>query len=249
MRLGLIGVLLLTVLLGCSDRTDSWQRIEQSGVLKVGLDPSYPPFESLVDEQLSGIDVDLMQAIAEELGLAVHFDIIGYDGLYDALVTGRVDVLASALIVDETRTEAFAYSEPYFNAGQVLVVQSGTSADAFNDGSAVAVELGAAGHVMVTEAARKGAKVEIVVFDSAESALSAVQTGQAPSAVVDQVSARLYIAEHPSLQIADANMTVEPYAFVVRSADVELLRRLNNALTSVVNDGEADQIFGRYLGR
>ncbi len=235
------------VLSGCQDSADSWQHIEAAGLIKVGLDPSYPPFEQLVDGQVSGIDVALMDAVAEELGLQVHVDVIGYDGLYDALLTGRVDVLASALIIDETRSEQFAYSVPYFNAGQVLVVEAGSGLVSAETAPSVAVELGAAGHVVMAEAVRKGSAQAIVLFDSAETALDAVRTGDVPAAIVDHVSARLSIAQHPSLHIADEAVTVEPYALVVRAEDSRLLAQLDEALDRLIASGKLDQLIEKQL--
>lgn len=247
MRHFLLALLLISVLLGCDSGGQTWQRIEQSGTLRVGLDPSYPPFETLADGELVGIDVDVMRAIGAELGLDVQFDVIGYDGLYDALLTGRVDVLASALLVDETRTKEFAYSEPYFNAGQVLVVNAGSAVDSLDDVEQVAVELGAAGHVVVTEEVRKGAEFEVVTMDSAESALNALLNERTTAALTDSVSARIFIAKHPELQIADEAVTVEPYALVVKSADGELLRQLNNALAIIFTSQQWDTILRGHL--
>jgi ABC-type amino acid transport substrate-binding protein len=109
--------------IGCATADDSWERVQTAGVLRVGLDPTYPPFE--VDDgsgNLVGLDVDLAKAIADDLGLEVQFVYFGYDGLYDALATEQVDVLISALVIIPERTRDFSYSEPYFNAGEILIV-------------------------------------------------------------------------------------------------------------------------------
>jgi rhodanese-related sulfurtransferase len=100
----------------------SWVRAR--GVLRIGSDLSYPPF-GFVDErgQPAGLDVDLGRALAARLGLRAEFVNLGYDGLYDALYAGQVDVLISGLVIDPLRMDDFAYTQPYFNAGQVLVVR------------------------------------------------------------------------------------------------------------------------------
>ncbi|RME44796.1 MAG: amino acid ABC transporter substrate-binding protein, partial [Caldilineae bacterium] len=96
--------------------------VQRRGVLRVGLDPSFPPFETLdAGGQVIGLDADIARAIAADLGVQVEFVPIAFDGLYDALQVGRVDVLLSGLPVDPTRTRDVAYSRPYFNAGQMLV--------------------------------------------------------------------------------------------------------------------------------
>src|SRR5210317_512895 len=89
------GVIFLSVALmslwlalsSCQAQSGSWERIKQSGVLRVGLDPTYPPFEVSDGDGAVGLDIDLANALASELGLNSEFIYFGYDGLYDALAT------------------------------------------------------------------------------------------------------------------------------------------------------------------
>ncbi|MEM7803191.1 MAG: transporter substrate-binding domain-containing protein, partial [Chloroflexota bacterium] len=77
---------------GCgANDEDAWESIAASGRIRVGLDPTFPPFENGDTGELHGIDVDLARAIGRELGLEIDFVYHGYDGLYDALQTGQVD--------------------------------------------------------------------------------------------------------------------------------------------------------------
>ncbi len=126
--------------------------------MRIGLDPTYPPFEVADDSGVSGLDVDLAYALADELGLQVEFVYFGYDGLYDALATKQVDVLLSALVIMPERRRDFDYSEPYFNAGEILIVPSAEEEiDEMGDlnGRRLAVELGAQGHVEATQWAKR----------------------------------------------------------------------------------------------
>lgn len=241
-------LLILSSLLffGCSAKNTTWQRIEREGILRVGLDPSYPPFENIVNDKLVGIDIDLLNAMGDELGLTVQFDIIGYDGLYDALLTGRVDVLASALLIDETRTKEFAYSDPYFNAGQVLVVLVESEIKQLA-GQIVAVELGAGGHVVATE--RQGEQIEIVTFDSAENTLLSLTQNKTTVALTDSISARLFLTTRHELKIADPAITVDPYALVTRVADKQLSEKLTLILQTLLKSGQLSHIIEQNLIR
>ncbi|MCA9936902.1 MAG: amino acid ABC transporter substrate-binding protein, partial [Anaerolineales bacterium] len=147
--------LLITVyclsLSGCIQQNDTWQRLQDGRTpLRVGVDPTYPPFAVADSSDVWGLDIDLARAISEELGVPVQFTYFGFDGLYDALLTEQVDVLISALVVDVGRTGDFAYSDPYFNAGEVLVVRAdGSEVGGWRDlnGRTLAVELGSQGHM------------------------------------------------------------------------------------------------------
>lgn len=244
-------VLLLVVLLaaGCLGSRDGWQRVQRSGVLRVGLDPTFPPFAAEQDGALVGIDVDLARALAAEVGVSAEFVPISFDGLYDALLTQRVDVLIAALVPDSTRTRDFAFSAPYYNAGQVLVARrdGGVRRAAELAGRTVAVELGTLGHVEATQWQRRLPDVAIVTGDSAAAALAAVGNGSADAAIVDATSARLALRARPELAIVDAAVTVEPYVVVVRTEDRELLRQINRALDALDDSGQLAQIHARWL--
>ena len=250
-------LLLLLLLLGCQERDDSWQRVQERGVLRVGLDPTFPPFETADDDDLRGIDVDLARAIGDDLGLAVEFVYFGYDGLYDALATGQADVLLSALVVQMERTRDFAYSDSYFNAGQVLIVRREEAAVRGMvdlSGRRLAVELGSQGHVEALNWSRRLADMSILSYNTPDEALAAVATNEvdaalreADGALVDAVSGRLYLRDEPGLKLA-ASITDEPYALVVRIDDRALLEQLNGSLGRLRASGELDSIIDRWLG-
>lgn len=251
-RLGRILTLATWVAIGiaCQARDMSWEQVQAAGVLRVGLDPTYPPFETADDGGLRGLDVDLARALAADLGLRAEFVFLGYDGLYDALATEQVDALISALVVAPERTRDFAYSDSYFNAGQVLVTpaaETDIEIMADLDGRRLAVELGSQGHVEATTWARRLPFMQILTYNSAELALAAVTNGPADAALVDQVSGRLYVKEHRELQVSKQTVTLEPYALVVRIEDGVLLEKLNDSLRHLQESGRLAEIVGRWL--
>lgn len=237
-------------LVTCRSENATWERIEQTGVLRVGLDPTYPPFEVVDDGGLRGLDVDLAQAIGADLGLEVEFLYFGYDGLYDALATEQVDVLISALIIAPERTRDFAYSEPYFNAGEILIVpRSETEIAGMADlnGRTLSVELGALGHVEANTWANRLPDLTILPLGSAADAVTAVAQGQADAALIDAISGHLALREHTNLKRLPDPVTVEPFALVVRIDDELLLRKLNESLKHLNETGQLQTITGNWL--
>ncbi len=249
---GILAVLTLICLqFGCREADNSWERVQAAGVLRVGLDPTYPPFEVDDGSGVYGLDVDLAKAIAEELGVDVQFVYFGYDGLYDALATEEVDVLISALVIIPERTRDFSYSEPYFDAGEILIVPANNDTiQSMEDlaGRTVAVELGSLGHVEATEWAKQVENLEIMPFSTAGEALTAVQQGGADAALTDAISGRLYLREHNDLRRLPESVTVEPFALVVRSEDRQLLNVLNQSLDTLQQSGQLEQIEAKWLG-
>ena len=193
--------------------------------------------------------MDLARALGRELGVEIEFIYFGYDGLYDALLTRRVDLLLSALVIQPERARDFAYSDPYFNAGQILIVPAGSAIEEAEDleGSVVAVELGAAGHVEATRWQRRVAGLTIETHDTPAAALESVAAGAADAGLVDSISGRRFLAATPTLRRLPDPITVEPYAGVVRAADDELLSEINRALAAVEENGTLEAIQRRWL--
>jgi len=252
MRRAWVVLVALLLLAGCRAGEDTWSRIESAGVLRVGLDPTFPPFAAADGAEAWGLDVDLARALAAELGLEAQFTYFGYDGLYDALTTGQVDVLVSALVVAPERTEDVAYTTAYFDAGQVLVVPAGSAAGGMADldGRTLAVELGALGHVEARAWQERLPALAVTTFGSADEALAAVAAGTADAALVDSVSARLYRRDHADsgLTRLDPPVVPEPYAAAVRIGDRTLLRRLDDALDTLERAGQLEDLTRRWLG-
>jgi len=249
-----VGVFLIFMLLLVACQGEgTWQRITQTGVIKVGLDPTYPPFEMADGVPRQGLDVDLARALAADLDVEAEFVHFGYDGLYDALLTEQVDVLISALVITPERMRDFAYSDPYFNAGEVLIVpktETGITGMETLHGRILAVELGAQGHVEATTWARKLPDLVVQPYNSPDEALTAVADNLADAALIDSISGRLFIKNHPeaNLKRLPDPVTVEPYALVVRSKDKQLLENLNESLHRLESSGQLQEIISRWLG-
>lgn len=231
-------------------------RVARTGVLRVGLDASFPPFETLDEAgRVIGLDADLAQAIAADLGAQAEFVNIGFDGLYDALAAGRADVVISGLPFDERRTRDVRYSQSYFNAGQVLVGPSGQERDGrgwewaqtWLDGGVVAVEGGGMGDMTARRWRNDGLNVEILALDDAPAALAAVERGEARAAVVDAVSAYPRVGEPDGLAIM-LFASDEPYVIATDAKSPRLAREVDEALSRLRESGELSAIAERWLG-
>jgi ABC-type amino acid transport substrate-binding protein len=246
---------------------ETWQRILDSGVLRVCTDPSWPPFE-FIDErsgEIKGLDVDLASALAARLrpagvpttgsgrpaGATIRAEIVpvGFDSLYDALAAGRCDAVLSALPYEAERTEDVAYALSYFNAGLVIVARD-DSTDvgglASLPGRAVGVEWG-----FVPEGDGRQrlllSDLPLRRYDTAGDALRALQAGEIDAALVDQVSALTYLHECQGLRIAGAPLTDVSYVIPVRPDAFRLLEEINRALVEIREDGTMAGLIERWF--
>ncbi len=258
---------LLIALAACARPDDDWERIHEVGVLRVGMDASFPPFEYIAaDGTLAGFDVDLARELGRRLGIEVQFVAnLPLDGLYDALEVGRVDVVISALVVDPNRMSDFGYSAHYFDAGQVLVIpadsppssspvggtEGGNAIEQMNDlsGRALAVEFGAQGDLEARKWARRLVDLTLVHHETADEALAAVAAGEADAALVDHVSALLAAGEGSGSAIVAEPVVEELYAVGVHRKSRYLLRALDEALADMEKDGTMDALVAEWLER
>ncbi|MGQ9665747.1 MAG: ABC transporter substrate-binding protein [Anaerolineae bacterium] len=233
------------------DRT--WDRIRAGGVLKVGMDASFPPFEMMDPEsgEIRGLDVDLARALAVELGVRAELLNVGFDSLYDQLLAGRFDAIISALPVDYTWTEDVRYSEPYFQAGLLLVTTQELSPTIrrVEDlvGRRVAVEWGSEGDAYIRRLEREHGQVEVLAKDSPAEAVEAVRTGMAEACLVDAVSAYQGIGGDTSLVIVGAPLTEASYAIAVRRKSPILARQMNAALARLRDAGVLDELIRKWM--
>ena len=231
---------------GAQDET--WARIQRDGVMRVGMDASYPPFEDYDEEggQFVGFDVDLALEIGRRLNVEVAFINISFDGLLDAMYSGKVDAIVSALPYDPMLTKDVAYSHSYFNAGLVLLVPLGEERTRGVDdlsGRTVAVEMGSASH----EEARRlrdyeRLDISLQTARAPEEVTSKLIEGRVDAAIYDGISARQLTAEGDPVQVAGDLLTDEPYVIATRLDSPELLRRINATLILLREEGYMEEL-------
>jgi polar amino acid transport system substrate-binding protein len=255
LRVGLLVVTTMAAmaLIACPRQDQAtWNRVRETGVLRVGMDASFPPFEAVAtDGSLVGFDVDLARVVSRRLNLEPQFIAnLPYDGLYDALTAQRVDVVISALVINPARTADYAYSVSYFDAGEVLVLPEGQhtiQAIADVGGHRLAVALGTQGDQEARRWARRLTDLTVVQHETAADALHAVKAGEVDAALVDHVSALQAVGAGQDLTILEDPVVSVPYAFAVRRDSRRLSRAINEALAAMEDDGAMDRLVARWL--
>jgi polar amino acid transport system substrate-binding protein len=214
------------------------------------------PFDGLGSHgDFFGIDVDIATEIARRLGKRAEFVIAGYDSLYDVLRVGQAEATISALPIDPGKFGLWAYSEPYFEAGQVLVVKparsgEGTLPQSVSNQtwqvSSLAVEYGSDADAAARYLARRRTGGEIKYTESASDTLKAVNNGWVDAAIIDGVSAKQLLPKYPDLQIAE-QMTNDPYAIAMWGESTQLRAAINAQLAEMKQDGTLQRIVEEWM--
>ena len=222
--------------------------VKSRGTLRVGLDPSYPPFESLRDDRYVGYDIDLAKAIAGDLGVQVEFKPLALDTQYDALASQKVDVLISALPFVYERQKEVRYSQPYYQAGQVIVVRTtGSETKSANDlqGKRVGVELGSNADTEARRLART-TLTEMQLnseYHSSAEALDALARGDLDAVIADNLSVQEYLASsQTSLSVLSPPLTDEPFVVAMPVGASGLAQQIDATIYRLRTSGELQRI-------
>ncbi|MBX3050049.1 MAG: amino acid ABC transporter substrate-binding protein [Caldilineaceae bacterium] len=232
------------------DEDTTWQRIQQTGIWRVGMDPSFPPFEQLDGEgRPIGYDVELAQAIAGQWGAEVQIVSIGFDGLTDALLAGKVDSVISALPYDPRLTEDLLYSAPYFEAGVRLAVAENSPIQQLDDlaGARLAVEWGSIGDGQARKLQRGDPSIQRLTFPSPQAAVNALVAGEADGVLVDGVTLRLMQGEGAAVRGIEPALESTPYAIALPAGAHTLRAEVDSALEKFVTTGFLAQLENRWF--
>jgi ABC-type amino acid transport substrate-binding protein len=253
LALGLVVIALTTVGVLWGRRDATAARIRGSGIWRVAMDPSFPPFESLdsATGRPIGLDVDLVNAIAARWGVRAEIVGVGFDELVDAVAARRVDSAVSALPVFEWRTQEVSFSAPYIQAGIVLAAPRDTTVRNPEDlaGKRIAAEWGSEGDAQARELQKRlGGELELVLRESADAAMGAVAQGEADAVATDAISLALFNRSGGNLVIVGAPLRSDPYVVVIPAGSPLLLADLNRTLEGMENDGTLATIRAKWLG-
>ena len=212
------------------------------------MDGSFPPFAYDDGGELRGLDIDLGLALAREIGLPARFASISFNGLYDSLISGKVDLLISALRVEPARRDDVRYSQPYYDNGLVLVSEASTKlAPDEITGARVAYEYASSADSQIRAWERAGIRIEKRPYELPAYALDALRYGHVDGALVDATTLRLYAKSLDDWRPQVEFVTHDPYAIAARLDRSDAWRLVDGALSALKQSGELARIVAAWL--
>ena len=235
---------------GCGQGdTDTWSRISHSGVLRVGTDATYPPFET-VDTRtgdVAGFDIDLMRAICARYDMKPEFIVTPFDGIIPGLTTGKYDAIISAFTITPQRAGRVLFSRPYYDAGQAIAVRlDDTTIHMVDDlaGKRIGVQLGTTGERM----AHRITDAEVFSYENIGAAFIDLENDRVDAVLNDEPTSRMIIAERKTARIVGPLLSEEHYGIAVRLGDSALVDKINLALTALERGGMIDSLKKTWIG-
>jgi len=219
--------------------------------LTVCTDAPYPPMEFEEDGEFTGFDMELMKAIAAEMGLGFAVVNSGFDPITSgaAMVAGDCDIAAASITITDEREANIDFSAPYFLADQSLLVKgdSGITTLAQTSGQTVAVQSGTTGEAYARLTAPSD--TEIKSFDNPGDLFVALEAQDVVGVLQDIVVNQDRADNDTTVVVVETYPTNEFYGFAVKNEGSELLMMaVNESLSALRRAGTYDQIFSDWFG-
>ena len=217
--------------------------VQKAGKLLVATSPDFPPFESLEGDTVVGIEPDIMKLICDKLGVEVEFVQMDFDSVLIGIQAAKYDCAMSGITVTPEREKNMLFTDPYYNAAQVIVVAEGSSITGKADlaGKVASVQTGT-----TAESGCQDEGIDVQAFAANADAKAALTTGKVDAWVVDNLTAMQMVEDGDGLVILEEKMTEEPYAFAFAMGSEDLVAAINSALAELIADGTVEGIFDSY---
>ncbi len=219
------------------------------GIITIATDATFPPFE-MVDEatkELIGFDIELMKAVAAEAGLEYEFVNLPFDPMLAGLSECQYDMAIAAITITEDRQKEFLFSDPYIDAGQIIVVKAGKEGitnKADLSGMVVGAQLGTTGEIE----AQSIENVTYKPYDTYDLAFLDLANDQIDAVIADYPTALGFIAKNPDkLQTVGEKFTDESYGIAFCKDRADLVALVNPALQKVKEQGVVNDLAAKYL--
>jgi polar amino acid transport system substrate-binding protein len=230
---------------GSAPTAEGGVQLVEPGALTVCTNPPYEPFEFDEGGEIVGLDIDLVEEIAKDLGVESSVVISPFEGIQSGqdLDTDKCDIVASAITITEERQAKIDFSEPYFDADQGLLVPEGSGLSDLEslEGKTVGVQQATTGE---TWAQDNG--LDVVQFEDLGLQVSALETGQVDAVINDVAVLGPFVEE--GFEIATTFPTGEQYGFGVKKGNTALLEQVNATLDRVREDGTYDALYTEWIG-
>ncbi len=212
-------------------------------VYVIGTNAEYPPFESVQDGKIVGIDADIIEEAAKRMGIKVKWNDMTFDGLIPALQTKKVDAVIAGMSITPEREKAVNFSVPYLTSNVSIITNNIKPIKDINDleNKKYGVELGTTKEAV----ARKIPGAEVIPFSSTTGALVALKTGKVDGMVLDESVSSKYVEKNPEL-IFVGTLKGEPKAIAFNKEDTELPAKFSKVIEEMLNDGTIDKLREKY---
>lgn len=222
-------------------------QVQAQEALRVGTDATFPPMEFVDNNQRTGFDIELVEAMGKAMNRRIEWIDIDFKGLVPGLVSKRFDMAVSAIYITDERKKVVDFSDAYYAGGLVAMVKDGNaSIKTLKDlnGKKVAVQVGTKS---VGYLGTNYPQVQLVEVEKNQEMFNLVDIGRADAAVTGKPAAFQYVRTRGGLHVLEQQLTTEEYGMAIRKDTPELTKAVNAALAKLKADGTYAQIVKKWF--
>jgi ABC-type amino acid transport substrate-binding protein len=218
----------------------------QEGQLLVGTDTPFPPFEIGKPPDISGYDIEVVNAIAEKLGLQVTYQDTSFDTIFRDTAQGKFDMAVAASTITPEREQTVDFSDPYYQANQSLIVAGGSDIATTQDlgGTTVGAQDGTTGEEYANDQTNAA---QVRGFPEGPDAINALRAGQVDAVIIDQPVAQDALEKEGGIEIPTIIPTGELYGLPFPQDSDALREQVNEALQTLKDDGTLAELYQKYF--
>lgn len=215
----------------------------------IGTDATYPPMEyKEANGDLVGFDVDLAKEVGTQLGLEVEFRDISFDEVFNSLDAKEIDLIMSSVTITEDRKHKYNFSEPYINAGQVIVTRRDSLDRSMTPEELLGKRVGVQkGTTSEEEALKYTSKALVMTYADYPLAVDALTSSKIDAIIIDLTAAKGLVDTNSNLKIASDPFTNEYYGVVFRKEDTELKADVDKVILSLQKRGVLNNIKQKWF--
>ena len=224
----------------CGSKSDSSKsdsaKSDKKEKLVMATNAEFPPFEYYDGDEVVGIDAEFAAAIADKLGMDLKIEDMAFDSIIPAVQSGKADIGAAGMTVTEDRATQVDFSDSYYTGVQVIIVTDDSDITEPDDlkGKKIGVQQGTTGDILER-------------FNKGMEAVQALQQGKIDAVIIDNQPAKTFVEENEGLKILETSYVEEDYALAIKKGNDDLVKKVNDAIKELKEDGTFDKIVAKYI--
>lgn len=237
------------------------QKIKEKGTITVYTNPEFPPYEYLgKDGAIVGAEMDLVNMIAEKLGVKANFVSSEFDSILMTVVTGKADMGASGFTINDERKQKVDFSIPFVVSVQYLIVPEDSPIKVVEDlaGKKIGGQQGTTGLMMIEDAINKGILQgkgsELKAYNTAPDAVVAMKENKLDAVVIDELVAKSLTTKNPGMKCFEMLTSEgkgldapEEFGIMLAKGNEDLMAIVDSVITEMKADGTLDALILKHM--
>ncbi|MBR4676316.1 MAG: transporter substrate-binding domain-containing protein [Victivallales bacterium] len=261
----IVATILAVSMFGCKQNQSAESavaKIKAAGKVVVYTNPEFAPYEYLgANKQIVGAEIDIVNKIAEKLGVKAEIVPAEFDSIIGTVQTGKADIGASGFTITEERKKIIDFSKPFVVSVQYLIVPEACTAKGVEEfaGKRIGGQNGTTGLMMIEDAVNTGilkdTKTEVKSFNNAPDAVVAMVNGRLDAVVIDELVAISLAKKNPgykAIPLVDKDGkgldAPEEFGMIVSKGKEDLLDVINEVIDQMLKDGSMNEAILKHNG-